>query len=473
MARSPGEWIDYLTQQMDVRRARLNQLRAYMTGDAPVPDGSDGNREAYLALQKKARTNFAELVVESVADRMRVSGFRVGDSTEDDDTARQFWVDNRMQVAAADVHRDSLGLGEAYVMVSPPEAEGESPVITAERPEQVITEPDPVRSDVVRAGLKVWRDEVEGIDFAYLHLPGMLHTYYRPAETSATPRADDPIFRAAGGWLPMTEEDEGYATGLRVVPIVPFFNRDHRGEFENHTDVLDRINWIILQRLVITAMQAYRQRAIKGGDRLPETDASGDPVDYAKEFKPGPDALWLLPEGAELWESTPAQLQDVLESVKADVTHLAAVTRTPISALMPESQNQSAEGAAFAREGLVFKTEDRIARVDPSWQRVLRIAFAMSNEDLRDDPPEVDVRWFPAESESMSERYDALSKAGTDVPWRTKMTSILQFSDHETDRMEAERVNDAMLAASLAPPPAPAAEQEPDEEPVTDDGSTA
>src|SRR5690625_5978016 len=90
---------------------------------------------------------------------MRVSGFRVGDSTEDDDTARQFWVDNRMQVAAADVHRDSLGLGEAYVMVSPPEAEGESPVITAERPEQVITEPDPVRSDVVRAGLKVWRDE--------------------------------------------------------------------------------------------------------------------------------------------------------------------------------------------------------------------------------------------------------------------------------------------------------------------------
>jgi hypothetical protein len=232
-----------------------------------------------------------------------------------------------------------------------------------------------------------------------------------------------------------------------VVPIVPFFNQDRRGEFESHVDLLDRINWIVLQRLVITAMQAFRQRATKGD--LPESDEAGEPIDYSELFKPGPGALWQLPEGIELWESAQTSLQDVLLSVKDDITHLAAVTRTPISMLMPEGQNQSAEGASFAREGLVFKTEDRIARVDPSWERVMRIALALSEDT--DDPPEVNVRWMPAERQSLAERYDALSKAGSDVPWRTKMTSILQFSDAETDRMAAERVSDQLQAAALAP----------------------
>ena len=462
MARTPEQWLDFLAQQMDTRRPRLNELRAYLTGDAPLPDGAEECRDAYLALQKKARTNFAELVVESVADRMRVSGFQVGESAEDDDTARELWEFNHMDTGSADVHRDMLGLGESYVMVSPPLESGEPPIITAERPEQVIVEHDPVRHHVVRAALKVYRDEPEGVDYAFLHLPGRLHPYSRPAETTAIPRRDDPIFRAQGGWIPGTDDDAGLPTGLPVVPIVPFFNRDRRGEFENHVDVLDRINWIILQRLVITAMQAFRQRATKGD--LPDVDEQGNPIDYAELFKPGPGALWRLPEGVELWESAQTNLQDVLESVKADVTHLAAVTRTPVSVLMPEGQNQSAEGAAFAREGLVFKTEDRIARVDSSWERVMRIAFAIAAET--DDPPHVDVQWMPAERQSMAERYDALTKAGDDVPWRTKMQRILQFPSDEVDRMAAERAEDLMLAMSAAPeqaqPQIPAAEQQPE-----------
>lgn len=465
MALTVEQWLADLTQQMDVRRARLNLLRSYLTGDAPLPEGTEGCRDAYLALQRKSRTNFAELVVDSVADRMRVSGFQVGESSEDDDAAREIWEHNRMDVGSADVHRDMLGLGAAYAMVSPPQDNGIA-IITAERPEQVITESDPIRHDVVRAALKVYRDQVQGIDFAFLHLPGMLHSFHREVGTPAVPRRNDPIFTAQGGWIRDSPE-AGIPTGLPVVPIVPFFNRDHRGEFESHTDLLDRINWIVLQRLVITAMQAFRQRATKGD--LPDVDEKGAPVDYAELFKPGPGALWRLPEGVELWESAQTSLQDVLESVKADVTHLAAVTRTPISMLMPEGQNQSAEGASFAREGLVFKTKNRIARADPSWERVMRIAFAFAKD--ADDPPNVGVHWMPAERQSLAERYDSLSKAGDDVPWRTKMTSILQFSGPEVDRMAAERAEDLMLAASLAPPPPePTPPVAPEPEPVAGGG---
>jgi hypothetical protein len=85
----------------------------------------------------------------------------------------------------------------------------------------------------------------------------------------------------------------------------------------------------------------------------------------------------------------------------------------------------------------------------------------------------------------MAERYDALSKAGTDVPWRTKMTDILGFDGEKVDRMAAQRAEDAMLAATLAPPtpqpsvptgaptaPKEAAPTAPDET-VIDDGGTA
>jgi len=223
------------------------------------------------------------------------------------------------------------------------------------------------------------------------------------------------------------------------VPIVKFANRDEVGEYERHLDILDRINWGLLQRLVITATQAWKQRAIKG--ELPTHDAEGTEIDYSAVFAPGAGALWTLPDGVDIWESQQTDIQPLLTAIKDDVTHLAAVTRTPMSMLMPEGANQSAEGAAFAREGLVFKTEDRIARADASWSRLMRLVLGAD---------EVVTKWLPAERQSLAERADAASKA-QDLPWRTRMEEIWQFSGEEVDRMEAERAADAALTAPPAP----------------------
>jgi hypothetical protein len=53
-------------------------------------------------------------------------------------------------------------------------------------------------------------------------------------------------------------------------------------------------------------------------------------------------------------------LGPVRQAIRDDVQDLAAVTRTPLFYLTPDAANGSAEGASLAREGLVFKTEDRI-----------------------------------------------------------------------------------------------------------------
>ena len=443
MALTPDQWLARLTKAMDDRGPRLAMLRSYMDGNAPLPEGAEGCRDAYKDFQKKARTNFGELVSAAVTERLIPSGASVGGKAEDDDTLRAVWKRNRLQIGIADVLDDMIGLSVGYLIVS--EGPDRKAIVTCERPEQVITEQSASRPDQVRAGIKVYRDEIDGFDVAKLHLPGVVHTYYRELRDGSG--LFKPPMRVQGDWAYAGNEE----TGLRFVPIFPFLNRGGMGEFEPHVDVLDRINWNILQRLVITAMQAYRQRATKGD--LPSEDEAGNEIDYADMFKPGPGALWQLPEGVELWESQQTDISSILAANKDDITHLAAVTRTPMSTLIPDGANQSAEGASFAKEGLVFKAGDRRSRAAASLDLALGAALAI---ELGLDMPVEDVesKWLPVERQSLQERADAATKA-QDLPWRTRMTDIWQFSEDRVDSMESERASDALNAALSQPSAAP------------------
>ena len=402
-----------------------------MNGQAPLPEGADGMREAYQTFQKKARTNFGKLIVDCLTERMIPAGFTVGKESQDDDTLRAIWKRNSLQIGIADVLRDMVGVSTGYMMVSEDPDKPRTAIVTGERPEQVITEQSAARPDQVRAALKVYRDHAENKDVAFLHLVGEVYKYSRPFTEMAGTRVS--MQSVHGGWIYESYE----TTGLTYIPVFPFLNPDGLGEFESHVDVLDRINWNILQRLVITAMQAYRQRWIKGN--LPTEDADGRELDYATIFKPGAGALWQLPDGVEIGESQQTDISTILNANKDDITHLAAVTRTPMASLVPDGANQSAEGAAFAREGLVFKANDRVSRAGASLQRVMGAALGieMGLDFIVED---LDVNWLPVERQSLSERADAATKA-QDLPLRVRLEKIWQFSDDEIDeimRMRAE-----------------------------------
>jgi len=448
MALTPDQWLNRLAQAMDVRASRIAILRSYMDGDAPLPEGADGCRDAYKDFQRKSRTNFGELIVDAVCERMIPSGFSVAGASEDDDQLRAIWKRNELQLGISDVLRDMIGLSAGYLIVSE-ESTGKA-LVSCERPEQAITEQSASRPNQVRAGLKVYRDEIENSDFAFLHLPGAVFPYVRPlTNVSLTQTYGVPIRGIAGGWVPFLNDDgsHGNATGLDFVPVFPFVNRSGKGEFETHTDILDRINWNILQRLVITAMQAYRQRAVEGS--LPTEDDEGNPIDYKELFKPGPGALWQLPDGVKLWESSQTDITASLSANKDDITHLAAVSRTPMSTLIPDGANQSAEGAAFAKEGLTFKAGDRVVRASSPLARAMGAALAIERGQSS-IVVDIEVLWLPVERQSLAEKADAATKA-QDLPWRTRMTDIWQFSGDRVDQLETERASDA-LNASLALP---------------------
>lgn len=453
MDTTPGSaawWLAHLLKKLAHQRTHAKKLEEYLDGCNGIPTTADkAVQQSYRRLMSMARTNFAELVVEAVRERMAPAGFRTGAGGDEngDAEAWRIWQANSLDADSALVHRASLGLANGYVIVGPVDPETNAPVITPESPFEVVTAHDPVRKRKTVAALKVYRDDVANVDRAYLYLPGAVYRLGRPVAAETETLATD-----AAAW----QFVDAQVLPEQVVPVVRFANRAKLdgtavGEFEPHLAILDRINFTILSRLEIATLQAFRQRALKGG---PTHDEAGNEINYDDIFASDPGALWHLPAGADLWESGVVDLGPIRSAVRDDVQDLAAVTRTPLFYLTPDSANGSAEGASLAREGLVFKTTDRLVQAGESWERVMALAFLFAGDHERAQLPDLEVMWTSPERFSLAERYDAASKAqGAGVPWREVMADVLQFSPQVIDRMESERSADILQAFALGPQP--------------------
>lgn len=442
---SPGWWLQRLGKRLSARRAELNLLESYYRGNPPLPEGADAAREAYERFQRKARANYAKLIVEAVRQKMTVTGFRTGEegSEESDAFARRVWQANQLDADSMLVHRSQLVMRDGYAIVGPPQTRGGLPVITPEDPRQVITEHDPIRRRKVIAALKVFHDDVQGRDVAYLYLGGRVYTATKARKVSSATAS-----WIGSGWE--WDDEDGKAIPGGLMPVVRFANDpdlqgNSAGEYEDFVDALDRINHMILQRLVIATLQAFRQRAVKG---LPDVypaghELAGQQVDYQGLFSADPGALWQLPETAEMWESGQVDLSPVLNAVREDVKELAAVSQTPLYMLSSDAVNQSAEGASLVREGHVSKVRDRLLQAGEGWEQVMGLAFAFAGREV---PPDMETLWAAPETYSLNERYSAAVQAKTaGVPFETIASEVLQFSPTQVSRMATQRADDALL----------------------------
>lgn len=415
-------------------QAHYSLLEKYYDGDAPLPEGAEGQSRAYRRFQRKARLNLAQLAVAAVRERMNIGGFRTGaaDDENGDTVARRLWRANNLDVYSADLHTFFLKFGHAYAIIGYPQGR-EYPLVTVEDPRQVYCLTDPEDPTHVLAAVKVWSEY--GYHYAYFYYADQILVYRKLSETSAFD---------IDKWEYV--EEASAANPLGEVPVVKFTNADGKGEYEPYIDIIDRINHMILQRLIIATTAAFKQKYIKGD--FPTHDPDGNEIDYNGLFEASPGAMWVLPPEADIGEMDQSSMQDIINAVRADIQDFAAVTRTPMHYLSPDGANQSAEGAALAREGLVFKTEDRIARATVGWSKVMSLMFKWMGDEERAELLDLEPLWKPAERYSLSERADANMKF-QDVPFRSRMKLVGQFSPAEVAEMEVERAGEQLLTEAL------------------------
>lgn len=496
-ANSPGWWMQNLWKQLQGQQDRLQMLDNYRRGRPPLVLGSQRLQSAYYRFQNMARSNFAELIVSAMVERMSVRSIRTAAANDDngDQAAWRMWSANNLDVGSTDVH-DAMGtFGCTYVAVGAPE-QGGQPVITVEDPRQVITVQDSLNPLRTLAAFKVFHDDMRNMDYAYLWLPGEMWVAQRPRRAQApsvgpaarwglldgpppptpvafNPRTFDllPAGEKSGTQIVLADEQpdgvidlpEGYdgptseKFTVQVVPVVRFGNRKGIGEFELHTDLLDRINHTVLNKIVIATFQAFKQRAIEVSDTagddggLPDEDENGNPIDYNEIFEADPGALWRLPIGAKIWESGQADMTGILASARDDVLHLAAVSRTPFPMFSPDSANQSANGASLYREGLTFKVEDRCKIAGTAWAQVIAIGFQFLGDEQRGDVGSVIVNWAPADRYSILEMAQA--DAQSSLPLAQKAARIYGMTPDEVQITLAQASQQAFQQAALGVKP--------------------
>lgn len=442
MAVTPEEWLPILAKRVDENTSRVRLLGRYVSGDAPLPEMSKNTRASWKAFQRESRTNWGLLIRDAVTDRIVPNGITVGGSADSDIAlqAHRIWRDNRMDV----VFRDWLDFGVTYAQsyLTCWERDGQA-VITADSPETMCVATDPLQPWRVRSAIRYWRDIDAEMDYSIVWSTGARQKFGRPCyvQTAVSKRL---VSRVSGDWQAMGPVVETAG----APPVVVYDNPGGVGDFETHLDDINRINRGILWRMSTMSMQAYRQRALRkksseqGGAAMPKTDENGNEIDYATIFEPAPGALWDLPPDVDIWESQTTDITPMLSASRDDIRQLSAATKTPLPMLMPDSANQSAEGAQNTEKGHIFRCERRLAIAKVGIEAALVKALQTEGTDVQDT---VDVSFESVERVTLSEKYSAAAQAkAAGESWGSIRRSILNYSPDEMRQDDVDRAREQL-----------------------------
>lgn len=432
--KSPLWWLLRLEKELSERGKAVELLDNYYEGDHPLPLVPDRARDPFRRMLKQARANWTGLIVEAVAERLHVDGFRLdAESGTGDADAWNLWEANELGAESELVHTEALVQGEAYVTVWANPADPQVPLISPERTAEMAVERDPQNRRVLAAAVKVFRDPWTTDVFGTVYLPDGIWKYRRPKDSS-------------GQWV---EREAMLANPLGVVPVVAFLNRPRlrcggRSEIEDVLDIQDRINKQIFDRLMASEFSSFRQRWATGMD-IP-LDDKGNPKE---PFQAAVDRLWISEDPAtNFGEFTATDLGPYIAAVESDIQHMAAISRTPPHYLLGKMLNISGDALKAAESGLASKAKSRARHFGEAWEKVIRLAFAVL-DDARSKVTDSQTIWADPETRTEGERVDALVKMATLGVPREALWERWGASQQEIERWRGMQVAEALTSQAV------------------------
>lgn len=442
-------WLVRLCNKLGDGLPRMGNLRSYRDGDALLPDNAwdIGTRESYRRFLRRARLHIVETIRDARTDRQAVVGFRTGAVGDDigDVAAWANWTRNRMKVQSREFFNDTADYGRAYILTIP--APGGA-VWNVRNEWNTIGEVDPLRPWLLQAGITVAYDHIAGAETVILFRPGYWRMAYRRTTIPTLPQDGTP-WASGSDW---TWAGDAQRTPFTEDPLlVRSQTTDAFGVYEKHLDSVDRINEITVNAISLIVMQSFRQRGVKGD--LPSHYPEGHPqagqeIDYDEMFKAGPAALWMLPVGAEIWESAQTDVTPIYNARKEELKTLSSLTRTPQDIFDGESQNQSALGAQTSKEPLIYAVKRMNERSEVALAQAQANDFASVGDTVRADVSQLEVIWDKPNPATMAEKAEAGPKfKAAGAPQRYIDTEVFEMSPAEQRRAETDREEDAFNAA--------------------------
>jgi hypothetical protein len=424
----PVERLTGLLAQLDAQEPKLHRMRDYYRGrsaDPYVPHQAGPEVKRLAAL---ARTRWAGLVVDSVAERLVVDGVKCSDPSMDA-VAWGWWQASSLDARQSAVHTDALVQGSTHVLVWPGDGDGAAPAIRGLDRRDSIGRTLGWDPWLLSEAAYRWVGPA-GVPMAALYDADAAFMFARTpgrGDMAAVARwwRDDPDTVTVGpeaGWMQIDEVPHGLGECPVVrVANVPDLRGDGVSDIEDHTPAIDRITETVMGRLTAGKFGAYRQRWASGqplGNVIdpatgePILGADGKPLPAGAPFKYGSDMVWVSedPE-TKFGDFAATDLRPIIEAVDQDIKHLAAATRTPAHYLLAGISNPpSAEALLAAQDGLMAKVHQRQLDFGEAWEHVIRLAGRAAGNDTVAGDDELQVVWRNTEVRSPGAVADALLK---------------------------------------------------------------
>lgn len=427
-----NDLVTTLSRRLDERQLRLHTLDRYAAGEQPLAYLADASREAMGGGFNRLAVNIPRVLVNTLAERLRVTGF-------DGIDVAKTWARLDLDQIAGVVHREALTLGTGYVLVW---ADGHGrPTATAESAHQVAVLRDPATREVTAAG-KRW--VADGRAWMTVFTADEVRVHVSKANVA------DPAALPATGW----DVHEAHPNGLGVVPMVPFVNAQRLSDldgaacFEDALPLVDALNKVLAD-LLVGSEHYSRPRRFATGIELVEDEAGEvlTPLDLEAE-------RFLTAESpdAKFGQLPAADLASYSSAVEVLTAQIRTVTGLPESALgVRSNQPPSADALRAAEAGLVARAEGLQQGLGRSWEAVARLLHAVeTGTDPQAHRPR--VRWADASTRSEAAAADAVVKlhqAGL-LPADYALAR-LGYSADEISEIRAARRTEALDQVILEP----------------------
>lgn len=364
----------------------------------------------HRALQKLSRTPWLKLVVDNVAQAMYVDNIITTDGASVPDLWG-LWLGSGMQAKQIALHRAMVAYGQAFII--PTRLPGtQRPVLRILSPRHAAVEYRGLAGlDYPSAALELITDHTDGRRSYVLYLPG------------STVRVDTPAVRDSGAVLEGIRFSDPIPSTVAQVPVIRFANQldvDGRvlDEVTPFIPAAQRINKTAYDRLLAQHFSSWKVRTISGIDLPAEVDDDGEPTGGVDKSAADRMKMKLAQDDILIAESPDVKfgtldgtgLDQFVNSWRADIEALAAVSQTPAHSLTGQIVNLSAEALAAARAPLMQRIYERQMNAGAAYSSTLKMAARLwGRMDLADDDM-ITVSWQDMEIRSLSQSADALGK---------------------------------------------------------------
>lgn len=390
------------------------------------------------------RANVARPVVDRLAERLSVVGFRPGPETAPDPSLWALWQSSGLDRASRVAHRTALIEGRCYALAWADRSG--RPLVTIESPRQTFVHHDAASGQRL-AAVKVWVDSPPD---AMPGVPGTARAVLFTPETVqrwSAPGADV----AAAGWVLESEE----ANALGSVPMVRLavggglLNPDGESVLADVLPLSDGLDELTDGMVTTSRYYSEPRRWILG--ELP-TDPDTGEVDTTAALDSTKGKTWWLEGAQSVGQFAAGDLAGYVAAITETLRLLGAVTGLAPSmlGLTPDSNPSSADAIRAAEASLACRARDAMVGLGEGWEEVVRLAVTVRDGVEPGDLDGLETVWADPETRTVAAQVDGVAKlVAVGVPLTVALSDVLGWTPAQVELVRTARRADALDTAGL------------------------